>query len=358
MDHHAERPRARSSKPPSRRTSGCSVIRRLLRVVAVRVTFKIHAASPPRASVGGTSASPVTQNLHCPLSRPTDADVTDAGAVSSWGCDLDPTAGQDDVDGTGRRARMRIAVAGGTGTVGRPVVAAAQAAGHQVTVLSRSHGVDVTTGRGLDAALDGVASVIDVTNRPTTKRRVAVEFFETASTHLLEAGRRAWRGPSRGAVDRGRRPGRPRLLRRQAASGGGRPRQRSPGHGPAGHAVPRVRGAADRARSGPAGARCRGCAASRSRPSRWPMRWSPWPPDRPMGRAPELAGPEPREMSDLVRLVLRARGVRRVVLPLRVPGAAGRAMACGALLPTAPGPRGRQTFEQWLAGSVTAQAGS
>ena len=39
---------------------------------------------------------------------------------------------------------------------------------------------------------------------------------------------------------------------------------------------------------------------------------------------------------------LRARGLRRLVLPLRVPGAAGRAMAEGRLLPTGPGPRGRR----------------
>lgn len=50
---------------------------------------------------------------------------------------------------------MRIAVAGGTGVVGRHVVAAVAAAGHEPVVLARSHGVDVTTGQGLDAALAG-----------------------------------------------------------------------------------------------------------------------------------------------------------------------------------------------------------
>ena len=38
---------------------------------------------------------------------------------------------------------MRIAVAGGTGTAGRYVVAHAQKAGHEVVVLSRPHGADV-----------------------------------------------------------------------------------------------------------------------------------------------------------------------------------------------------------------------
>jgi len=56
---------------------------------------------------------------------------------------------------------VKIAVAGGTGTVGRYVVEAAERAGHEVTVLSRSTGVDVLTGVGLDAALHDVEVIID-----------------------------------------------------------------------------------------------------------------------------------------------------------------------------------------------------
>ena len=37
---------------------------------------------------------------------------------------------------------MRVAVAGGTGVVGRHVVTALEAAGHEAVVLSRSGGVD------------------------------------------------------------------------------------------------------------------------------------------------------------------------------------------------------------------------
>ncbi len=44
---------------------------------------------------------------------------------------------------------MRIAVAGGTGVVGRHVVDAARKRGHDVVVLTRSAGVDLTTGAGL-----------------------------------------------------------------------------------------------------------------------------------------------------------------------------------------------------------------
>ena len=52
--------------------------------------------------------------------------------------------------------------------------------------------------------------------------------------------------------------------------------------------------------------------------------------------------------ADLVRRVLRAKGSHRVVVPVPLPGAAGRAVATGALLPAGPGPRGTQTFDEWL----------
>ena len=51
----------------------------------------------------------------------------------------------------------------------------------------------------------------------------------------------------------------------------------------------------------------------------------------PVGRAPELAGPEQHQLVDLAREVAPRLG--RVV-PVRMPGAAGRAMRSGALLPT------------------------
>ena len=86
---------------------------------------------------------------------------------------------------------MRVAVAGGTGVAGRHAVAVLRERGHEVRVLSRSAGVDVTTGQGLDTALAGVATVVDVTNVPTTRRRAAVHYFTTATTRLLHAEKRA-----------------------------------------------------------------------------------------------------------------------------------------------------------------------
>jgi uncharacterized protein YbjT (DUF2867 family) len=67
------------------------------------------------------------------------------------------------------------------------------------------------------------------------------------------------------------------------------------------------------------------------------------------GMAPEHAGPDEMGLPDMVRSVVRRRGQRRAVVPVRVPGRAGRAMADGALLPSGPGPRGQQTFAEWLA---------
>jgi uncharacterized protein YbjT (DUF2867 family) len=86
---------------------------------------------------------------------------------------------------------MRIAVAGGTGQVGRPLVAALKAAGHEPIVLAPSEGIDLVTGEGLEGALSGVESVIDVTNAPASKREEAVEFFENVTKNLITAARDA-----------------------------------------------------------------------------------------------------------------------------------------------------------------------
>ena len=47
---------------------------------------------------------------------------------------------------------MKIAVIGATGTAGRKVVEHINAAGHEAVEISRSTGVDITTGEGLEAA--------------------------------------------------------------------------------------------------------------------------------------------------------------------------------------------------------------
>jgi uncharacterized protein YbjT (DUF2867 family) len=86
---------------------------------------------------------------------------------------------------------MRIAVAGGTGTVGRAVVAELARTGHESVVLASSTGVDLTTGAGLDTALDGVDAVIDVSNTAAWTREASETFFTAVAEHLLAACTRA-----------------------------------------------------------------------------------------------------------------------------------------------------------------------
>ncbi len=72
--------------------------------------------------------------------------------------------------------------------MGRPVAEALAARGHEVRVLSRrapAHPVDLRTGAGLAAALDGVAVVVDASNGPPGRRAAAT--LVAGSRHLLSA---------------------------------------------------------------------------------------------------------------------------------------------------------------------------
>ena len=85
----------------------------------------------------------------------------------------------------------RIAVAGATGRVGRHVVDILESQGYDVVSISRSQGVDVVTGDGLDQALTGVETIIDVATGSSPDQQAATEFFTTATRNLQEAGERA-----------------------------------------------------------------------------------------------------------------------------------------------------------------------
>lgn len=85
---------------------------------------------------------------------------------------------------------MRIAIAGGTGHIGRLTVEQLQKAGHETVVISRSQGVDLRSGAGLDDALEGAAAVVDVTNTPSQDATEVVDFFVTGSRNLLAAEQR------------------------------------------------------------------------------------------------------------------------------------------------------------------------
>lgn len=246
---------------------------------------------------------------------------------------------------------MRIAVAGGTGVVGRLVMEEAAARGCQAVVLARSAGVDLVTGRGLPESVRGADALIDVSNVQTVSRRRSTRFFRNATENLLrsspQAGVRHLVTLSIVGIDRvdfGYYEGK-RIQEALVESGDtpysilratqffefpGQLLQRSPGPVAV---VPRMRtqpvAAAEVARQ-------LVDAASGD----------------PAGRLPELGGPEVLELPDMAKSVLRATGRRALLYSLRLPGSAGRAMATGGLLPEPGGSRSVLTFDQWLRATV------
>jgi uncharacterized protein YbjT (DUF2867 family) len=75
----------------------------------------------------------------------------------------------------------------------------------------------------------------------------------------------------------------------------------------------------------------------------------------PSGLVPDMAGPQVHTMADLLREYLRARGQRRLLVPVWLPGQAARAVRAGANL--APDRAvGRRTWEDFLADRVLSGA--
>ncbi|MEV6239390.1 hypothetical protein [Lentzea sp. NPDC051838] len=72
--------------------------------------------------------------------------------------------------------------------------------------------------------------------------------------------------------------------------------------------------------------------------------------DSPAGRVADLAGPAVYEMKQLVQDYLTTAGKRRLTVPVRLPGKAGKAYRGGQNL-TLDGDRGTHTWEEFLAAS-------
>ncbi|WP_410582113.1 SDR family oxidoreductase [Amycolatopsis sp. lyj-108] len=88
---------------------------------------------------------------------------------------------------------MKFAIIGGTGLIGSQVVRNLNEAGHQAVPHSPSTGVDLLTGHGLDAALDGADVVVNLTNSPTFDD-ASPAFFRTSMDNLVAATKKAGTG--------------------------------------------------------------------------------------------------------------------------------------------------------------------
>jgi len=250
---------------------------------------------------------------------------------------------------------MKVAVAGGTGVVGRLVVEAVRANGDEAVVLARSTGVELVSGNGLAGALAGTDAVIDASNIAATRASVVSEFFEATSRNLMragaEAGIRHMVGLSIVGVDHvpfGYYRGKLHQEEVLAAESTVLPvpvsiLRATQFHEFPGQYLARSTGrfvVVPKMRTQPVAVREAGVALAR-------IAAGP-----PVPRS-ELAGPREEVLADMVRQVVRARGERRRVIEVRVPGAAGRAMAAGGGLPEGTLPygtelRGTQTFADWL----------
>ena len=244
---------------------------------------------------------------------------------------------------------MRIAVAGATGVVGRHVVAELERRGHEAVALARSKGVDVMRLEGLADHLAGADAVIDTLGITTTRRRPATDFFTTTTRNLLHAEDAA-------GVDQ-------HVLLSTVGIDGS-----SFGYYRAKVAQEDVARTIDadvtilratqfhefaeqmleRAKAGPLVVvpRMRSATVAAAEVAAALVDLT----ERPQPGTVEMGGPEAHDMPDLVERVAATRGVRAKVVAVPIPGAAGKAMTDGSLIPKNPWRVGTQTFDEWLRG--------
>ncbi|MEV6107198.1 NAD(P)H-binding protein [Streptomyces sp. NPDC051940] len=248
-----------------------------------------------------------------------------------------------------------ILVTGGTGTLGRPLVRRLAADGARVRVMSRRARpqdapedvewatADLAAGTGLDAALDGVRTVVHA----ATNARDDVK----ASRHLVEAALR--------------RPGAPLHLVYVSIVGIDAvpfPYYRSK------LAVERLVEESGLPWTTLRATQFHDLVATFTLVQRWlPVALYPsgfrFQPvevaevaDRlaelaqgaPAGRVADFAGPRIRDARELAAVTLRAAGRRRPLVPLRLPGKAFRGFRAGGNVATEPG-AGKVTYEDYLA---------
>ncbi|MHC9293320.1 SDR family oxidoreductase [Mycobacterium sp. LTG2003] len=244
---------------------------------------------------------------------------------------------------------MRIAVAGATGNIGARVVAALEAAGHDVVAISRARGVDLTTGEGLDAALEGVQAVVDAISAPPTDRDRTVDYLGTATANLLAAEERAGVGHHvlLSIVGIHAIEGNPHYA-------GKREQERLIEAGSVPWTIVPATQFHDFAEMVVGWTEQDGTAPIA------PLLVQPIDPDdiaailaevaigAPQGRYPDVAGPQTQDLVDMARRTLAARG-RAVTLVPAWSAVFGLDMAGNALLPGDGARIAPTTFEEWLA---------
>jgi uncharacterized protein YbjT (DUF2867 family) len=227
-------------------------------------------------------------------------------------------------------------------------VEALRADGHDAVALSRRTGVDLTTGEGLDAAVEGVDAVVDTSNVSTLSADAAIRFFQTATGNLVAAAARA--GVPHlvllSIVGIDRMPHdyyAGKLAQERVVEASQVPRtilRATQFHEFAGQLFDRAKlgplHLAPRARVQPIAARDVGAHLATLATG------------APQGRAADLAGPREEAMDQMVKAYARRTGHRGWVPSVSLPGAQMKAMRAGLALPGSDAVLTTQTFAEWL----------
>jgi uncharacterized protein YbjT (DUF2867 family) len=245
---------------------------------------------------------------------------------------------------------MQVAVVGATGRIGALTVAALQRDGHDVVPISRTHGVDVVAGTGLDQALAGADAAVDTTSTNAATETEAVAFFTTATANLLAAERRAGVGHHVALSI-----ARVRSVPGNAHHAGKRAQEAAVEAGP----IPYTIVPATQFHDFPV--TIAGWVEHDGVAKLPPLLMQPIAPadvadilarvavGDPQGRHRDIAGPELQDLIDMARRTLTAQGRHIRLVPTWHGGIFDLTMAGDALLPAADAEIAPTTFDEWLA---------
>ncbi|MFB7928826.1 SDR family oxidoreductase [Streptomyces sp. NPDC056039] len=245
-----------------------------------------------------------------------------------------------------------ILVTGGTGTLGGHVVPLLRAAGHEVRILSRTarpaaDGIEYVTGdllknEGVDAALDGAGTVLHLAGGPKGDDEATRNLVRAASRagvrHLVYIS----------VIGADRVPlawMRTKLESERAVADSGIPwttLRAAQFHDLTLTMVEKM--AKLPVFPVPGGLRLQPVDSREVA-----ARLAELTLGAPSGLVPDLAGPHVHTLAELARPYLRLRGRRRPMLPVRIPGKAGRAYRAGANLTLRGAEEGKRTWEEFLA---------